>query len=310
MNKEDLFISRRNILEANLEFLPDKPEETPDSTLRALWLTASGNPRSVVEAVKLPLPGLTYEQLKLLDQLIEKRLRKIPLAYITGRQSYMGIEFLSDSRALIPRKETELLGRKALDISLQLSAINGNLNIIDLCCGSGNIGLSLAMNNQKCIIYAGDICGEALDLANDNVERLGLTDRIIVRQGDMFDALIDQGLEKRVDIIVCNPPYISSSKVTDMHDEISAHEPHHAFDGGMLGLSLVRRLINESPLFLRPGLGWLLFEVGAGQGDMISEICRRSGHYNNINAIRDSDNIIRVITLQSKDGLSLTQKYF
>jgi release factor glutamine methyltransferase len=102
---------------------------------------------------------------------------------------------------------------------------------------------------------------------------------------------------EKTDLIVCNPPYISSSKVQKMDSEISSNEPVLAFDGGMLGIKIIQKLISESPKFLKAG-GWLIFEVGAGQGDFIAQICERSKHYQNINLIRDNSEIVRVISLQ------------
>ena len=117
MNKEELFHRLNTFLTGKLFLLSDKPEETIDSTIKALWHASSGFPKSVEEADNLPLPELTQTQIDTLNNFIEKRLNGIPLAHITGRQSFMGVELLSDRRALIPRKETEILGKKALELS-------------------------------------------------------------------------------------------------------------------------------------------------------------------------------------------------
>src|SRR6185312_15982434 len=116
---EELFIQLKNELNSKLSILKDKPEESVDSTLKACWLTAAGMPKSAEEAMNHPLPELSDNQRNTLFYLIEQRLKNVPLAHLTGRQNFMGIEFLSDKRALIPRKETEILGRKALEISKQ-----------------------------------------------------------------------------------------------------------------------------------------------------------------------------------------------
>ena len=215
------------MLENRLQFLDDKSEETVDSTLRALWLAAYGKPVSAEKAVEHPLPDLSDCQLSVLDELIEQRLNKIPLAYITGRQNFMGIELLSDKRALIPRKETEILGKKALEVSLKISGSKGKVNIIDLCCGCGNLGLALAYHNPRATVFASDICYEAVELTRDNISYLNFHDRVKAEQSDLFDVYRNNSFNKNTDLIVCNPPYISSFKVSKLDSEISANVTCH-----------------------------------------------------------------------------------
>jgi release factor glutamine methyltransferase len=300
MNSEKIFLEKRTLLEGKIQFLADKPEETVDSTLMALWFAASGVPKSITEATKYPLPQLTKQQLKLLDELIIKRLNGTPVAHITGRQNFMGIELISDSRALIPRRETELLGWKALELSLLVSSTKGRTEVFDLCCGSGNLGLGLAYHNASSIIHASDISLDAISLARENIELLNLKDRVKVEQSDLFEVFNSDQFYNKVDIIVCNPPYISSFKVSKMDPEISNNEPSLAFDGGMIGLRIIQRLISESAQYLVPHKGWLLFEVGIGQGELIIEFSRRANHYQRVESISDSSGNIRVILLQKK----------
>src|SRR6188768_2389515 len=174
MNKEELFTQIKTGLENKLQFLEDKPEETVESTLKALWFMASGLPRSAEEAIELPLPELTKEQVDLLHELIEQRLNNTPLAHITKRQRFMGVELLADKRALIPRKETEILGRKALEISLQIAEDKPEVRIIDVCCGAGNLGVAIASLNQKAVVFSTDLSAEAVELTRDNIRFLKL----------------------------------------------------------------------------------------------------------------------------------------
>src|SRR5450759_3374479 len=125
MNKLELFQSISNNLTNTLHLLEDKPEETIESTLKALWFAAAGCPVSAEGSLKLPIADLTENQIGKLHQLIELRLKGMPLAHITNRQNFMGIELMSDKRALIPRKETELLGKKALELSEQIVISKG-----------------------------------------------------------------------------------------------------------------------------------------------------------------------------------------
>ena len=310
MNTEALFTRLKNELDGKLHFLEDKPEETADSTLRACWHTASGLPKSAEEAIKLPLCELTDRQIEVLNELIKNRLQNIPLAHLTGRQSFMGIEMLSDKRALIPRKETEILGRKALQISEDLAKEKNSVRVLDICAGSGNLGLAIAYYNDKTTIFATDLSAEAVEHTKDNISFLNLNERANARQGDLFSAFENEDHYGKADIIVCNPPYISSGKVAKMNAEISNHEPVIAFDGGMFGTKIIQKLIAEAPKFLA-SKGWLIFEVGLGQGNFIMDLCERTGSYCLIEPVMDRNDNIRAIAAQKNSNtLSLSSPDF
>lgn len=279
--KDNLFILVKSKLERGLKILPDKPEESIESTVRLLWLKASGIFGSITELSNMVLPDLTENQVKVLYSLVEQRLNGKPLAYILGRQSFMGLELLADERALIPRRETEILGAKAIEICKDLSQSLRQVNIFDICCGSGNLGLILAHSFNNVSVIASDLSSEAVELTAENISLLGLKERIEVIQSDMFSAFESSNYYGRIDLIVCNPPYISSSKVEKMDVEISEHEPKMAFDGGLIGIMLIQRLIKEAPKFLSPG-GWLMLEVGKGQGPFISQMIKNSQRFEQV----------------------------
>jgi release factor glutamine methyltransferase len=297
MNKLELFNSLSNNLTNKLHLLEDKPEETIETTLKALWFAAAGIPVSAEGSYKLPIPELTEKQIVNLNQFIELRLNGTPLAHITKRQNFMGIELMSDKRALIPRKETELLGRKALDLSYRIVKSKGKINVIDVCCGSGNLGIAIAHFNPDCQVYATDISEEAVELARDNINLLNLSRRVHVSQGDLLSVFETNEFYEKTDLIICNPPYILSSKVQKMDSEIASNEPVLAFDGGMLGIKIIQKLITEAPKFLTND-GWLIFEVGVGQGNFIAQLCERSQLYQLIESGADDSGNIRVISLQ------------
>lgn len=297
MNKSELFSSISNDLKSRLHLLEDKPEETIESTLKTLWLTAAGIPVSAEGSIKLSIPDLTEKQIENLHQLIELRLNNTPLAHITNRQSFMGIELLSDRRALIPRKETELLGRKALELSNRIVKSKGRIKLIDVCCGSGNLGIAIAHLNPNCIVFSTDISQEAVELTQDNINFLNLNQRVQVKQGDLLSVFETDEYYEKTDLIICNPPYIQSSKVQKMDSEIASNEPALAFDGGMLGIKIIQKLISEAPKFLTSE-GWLIFEVGAGQGNFITQLCERSQLYQLIESVSDDSGTARVILAQ------------
>ena len=299
MAMDEIFNGLKKSLENKFSFLEDKPEETLDSTLRALWFVASGNPLSVLAAVELPLPELSKDQIEQLQILIQERQNNTPLAHITGRQRFMGVDFICDKRALIPRKETEILGRKALEISQQISKNVQRINVIDVCCGAGNLGLSLAVYNIKARVFATDISDEAVELTMENISILNLNDRVKAEQGDLFSSANTVEFLENTDLIVCNPPYISSSKVKTMNPEIIEKEPVLALDGGMFGTKIIQKLIVEAPKFLKKN-GWLIFEVGVGQGEFIMQLCNRSDLYNHVETEFDDNGIIRVISARKK----------
>ncbi len=299
MNKEQLYSQLKDLLENKIQFLNDKPEETVDSTLKALWLSASGKKMSSEEAVKISLPDLTQQQENILKEFIDQRLTNIPLAHITNRQNFMGIELLADKRALIPRKETEILGRKALELSHQITAKQPSALVIDVCCGSGNLGLAVASYNPKVTMFATDISHDAVELTRQNIDYLDLGKRVKAFQGDFLSAFDNDEFYEKVDLLICNPPYITSTKVGKMPSEISLHEPSLAFDGGMMGIKILQRLKNESPKFLKSS-GWVVFEVGAGQGPFIKQLFEKTGSFTSIGSVNDDSGTIRSIFAQKK----------
>jgi release factor glutamine methyltransferase len=297
MDIEQLYNALRSEFGPRFHFLPDKPEETIDSTLQACWQFAAGNPMSAEEAVKHELPALEGSQVMDLHELLEKRAKNIPLAHLVGRQNFMGIEFLSDKRALIPRKETELLGKKSLEISGEMVTSKDMVHVMDICCGSGNLGLAVAYLNSKVRLCASDLSGDAVSLARDNMHWLGLQKRVQIEKGDLFSAFDNDNYHENIDLIICNPPYITTAKVPKMEEEIAVHEPALAFDGGPFGFKIIQMLIDKAPIFLVKS-GWLTFEVGLGQGEFIMRLCDRTNKYQKIEPVSDDQGNIRVIMAQ------------
>src|SRR5882672_11381103 len=145
--------------------LPDKPEETPERLLSALWSTACGAPVSADRAGEERLPALDAGSLERLRHLIERRKSGVPLAHLTERQTFLGLELLAGPDALIPRKETEILGRAALAKLHCLAQARGALTVIDVCTGSGNLALAYAHYEPAARVYASDLCQSAVDLS-------------------------------------------------------------------------------------------------------------------------------------------------
>ncbi len=172
----------------------------------------------------------------------------------------MGIEMLAGPEALIPRKETEIVCKGALSKLTEA----GSCQIFDVWCGAGNLGLALATLLPGVGVTGSDISEDAVALANRNAAFLGLSERGRKFQpGDLFAAFDGPLYIGKMDLIICNPPYISSARVDQLPREIAAFEPRLAFDGGPFRRSILTRLVREAHKFLGPG-GWLAFEVGLG----------------------------------------------
>lgn len=273
--------------------LPDKPEETPETTLHALWFLAHGQPRAIGCEPLDELPLLSAAETGALREFVARRLAGTPLAHITARQCFMGVEFLASAAALIPRKETELLGYAALEKLRDLAQTRDDAVVIDLCTGAGNLALALAYHGPDCRVYGSDLSASALALAERNAEYLHLEDRAQFLTGDLF-APFDEAAIGKVDLITCNPPYISSGNLEKMPEEISAHEPKLAFNGGPFGVSIIMRLIKEAPMYLKPD-SWLCFEVGLGQGEVMLRRMQNNSSYRQVEAITDHDGVIRAM---------------
>jgi release factor glutamine methyltransferase len=271
----------------------DKPDETPDSVLRSLWFCAAGAPASISRMNGSSLPEMDQEGLDTLARLIERKRAGAPLAHLTGRQEFLGLELLAGPAALIPRKETEILGRAAIDF---LKTISGeSLRLIDVCTGSGNLALAYAHHEPRARVHAADLSQAAVELARRNAQFTGLAGRVEFQAGDLFAPFESNcGLLGRCDLVSCNPPYITSGKVAKMPEEISGHEPRLAFDGGALGIGILTRLFNEAPKFLRPG-GALCFELGLGQGPVMEGRLRRLPWVDKVAAHRDGEGNIRAM---------------
>ena len=283
--------------------LPDKPEETPERLLSALWSTACGAPVSADRALPASLPELDGESLERLRGLLERKRAGVPLAHLTERQTFLGIDLLAGREALIPRKETEILGRAALVKIGCMAKKRGPLLVVDVCTGSGNLASAYAYYEPQARVCASDLSPEAIELARRNVAFLGLAKRVELRVGDLLEPFESPEFVGHCDFLSCNPPYISTAKVKQMHPEISQHEPEAAFNGGAFGVSILMKLVKNAPRFLRPG-GWLGFEVGHGQGAGLARQLERNPAFAAVETYSDPGGEIRAILAKSRPVLA------
>jgi release factor glutamine methyltransferase len=289
------------ILAERLVPLPDQPAESVRTTLAALWHRAAGREFSSRAAAGTALEPLDAQGEARLAALIERRLQGTPLAHITGRQHFMGLEMLASAEALIPREETELLGRAALEALRAAAEDRGEARAIDLCTGSGNVALALAWHEPRAHVWGADLSAEAIAFAGTNARHLGLHDRVTLLTGDLLEPFEPAAFDGTIDVVACNPPYISSARVEALAGEIRDHEPRLAFDGGPLGIRILARLIDEAPRVLRPG-GVLAFEVGLGQGPGVRRRLEREEAWSGVEEIADPAGHTRVLVARKRSS--------
>ncbi|MFM2400137.1 MAG: release factor glutamine methyltransferase [Pseudomonadota bacterium] len=266
--------------------------------MRALWHLAAGEAKSLEAAAQAQLPQLDFNAHARLQSLIERRKNGTPLAHLTGRQRFMGIDMLAGPQALIPRVETELLGYAALRV-LDTMPTSRPLKVLDLCTGSGNVALAIAKHNGDAEIFASDLSADAISFAQCNAKHLGLEGRVDWRIGDLLAPFPLAQFRSQFDLITCNPPYISSPKLASMPSEIAAHEPELAFNGGPLGIRILQRLIREAGSYLAPD-GALAFEVGHGQGPAVLRRLDSLAAFSQTTSVPDASGEIRVIIARAR----------
>jgi release factor glutamine methyltransferase len=205
----------------------------------------------------------------------------------------MGTDIEVGPGVLVPREETELLGQTAIGL---LSALSAPV-VIDMCCGSGNVGLGILAARPDIRLYGADLTPEAIAWARRNVARIDHTGRATYEQGDMFDALAIHDLAGRVDLIACNPPYISTHKLETESVHLLEAEPREAFDAGPYGIAIHQRLIADAPRYLVSG-GWLVFEFGAGQDRVVRALLTRARAYGEPIFRSDASGTPRVAAVQ------------
>lgn len=215
-----------------------------------------------IDPKALPMHGdmeLTGVQMEELGTLAARRQGGEPLQYVLGGWDFMGMPFLVERGVLIPRQDTEVLCEKALG----LIEAHGYGTVLDLCCGSGCIGVSLAKLGDVSVTMS-DCSPDCVRIAGENAALNEVTDRVEVLSGDLFQPV--EG--KSFDLICCNPPYLTKADMDSLQLEVT-FEPALALYGGPDGLDYYRRIRSDYKRFLNPG-GALLLECGAAQGEAIA----------------------------------------
>jgi release factor glutamine methyltransferase len=216
--------------------------------------------------------------------LVRRRGEGEPLQHLLGTVEFCGRTFLCDKRALVPRPETEQLVELLIS---NLEPATMNSRIVDVGTGSGVIGLTLAAQYPDAEIYAMDISEDALALARENAEQLGLAGRVRFLKNNLLE-----NIQEAFDVIITNLPYLAKQDRETLSREV-LHDPEVALFGGERGDELVRELMTQAPSRLRPG-GVLAMEIGVGQGDTLVPVLRQK-NYRDIWAQNDYSGVTRFL---------------
>jgi len=241
------------------------------------------------------------QQLDKLRDLLERASQQEPIAYIIGKTEFYSLELNITADCMIPRPETELLVERAIEF---LRKRTGKQFVCDLCTGSGCIAVAIAKDFPDAEIIATDISDAALSIAAKNVEKYQLNNRIKLLCGDLFAPIVPQLDIDRFDLIVCNPPYVSSDEFEKLGKNVKDYEPRSALFAGDDGLDIYRRIIEKVDIFLKPDAA-LMLEIGYSQGQAVKELLEQAGCFGEITIEKDFHNNDRVaIAKKQKTGIT------
>ncbi len=283
----------------------------PDAEIDVwLMLTESaGLERSILFAAIFEEVPTAVEQK--FEAMLERRLKREPLQYILGSQEFMGLDFIVNPDVLIPRQDTELLAEKGAEevrrlIACAMADREGDglqIDILDLCTGSGCVAISVAVAADKNLcefaeaghecrtmvkVTGADISEGAIRVAEKN-RQINETKYVAV---DMINSDLFKNINGRFNLITANPPYVKAGNIPILMPEVNEFEPGLALDGGADGLIFYRRIVDEAPEYLKAG-GRLIFEMDDDQGPAVSELMIKGG-FTDVRVFKDLTGADRV----------------
>lgn len=275
----DIYLSTRNLL---------RQQGIESYNLEAKLLVASAAGKTVPQLLR---DMNLYASNKIEDTVtdyVARRMRGEPVAYITGIWEFYGLPIITTPDVLIPRMDTEKLVDTVKEL---LTGKKMDARILDLCCGSGCITCAIGHEMPATRLVAIDISANALDVCRRNIAASKMVSRVISMQADALSSP-PLGIGD-FDMIVSNPPYIASSEIYTLDSSVKDYEPVWALDGGEDGLKFYKAIIKYWKSLLRPG-GFLLFEVGEGQAQTVSEMLQAAG-FSYTDTRKDTLGIDRVV---------------
>lgn len=238
--------------------------------------------------IKLGMVEITDKDIQILDQMIEKiAVDKIPPQYLTHKAYIYNEEYYIEDGVLIPRQDTETL----IEESINCIKENGYLSLLDICTGTGCVGISVMKNSNIKSATLIDISDVAIKVATKNIEINNVKDKCEVIKSDMFESLYKTS--NKYDIITSNPPYLTDDEMNEISDFVK-NEPELALRGGKDGLEPYRVIYNEAKNFLNDG-GSILVEIGYREGEDVVNIIKKHKEYTDIKVIKDINSKDRVV---------------
>ena len=278
----------QTLMKEELERLRQADIPEADSDIRLLAMDVAGCTYSTL--ILRMAEEVTEKQAQRLHAYVTERMTHKPCQYILGTQEFMGYEFATAEEVLIPRPETELLVEEACRIAENWKDTpdGRKRRVLDLCCGSGCIGISFSkLRHGRDLVQLADISDAAIALTKKNLKRLQADCAVI--QTDLF-----MQIEGKYDMIVSNPPYIRTDEIPKLMAEVRDFEPHLALDGKADGLYFYDKIIREAREYLYED-GYILFEIGQDQLDAVRGLLVENG-YTDIKGIKDYAGLDRIVT--------------
>ena len=261
--------------------------EASDFESWQILMAASG--KSKEEILRDETLYVNDELIRQVASMVARRAKDEPLAYVLGEWSFHKLDFFVNDTALIPRIDTEILAELAIS---ELRKYSGNTRALDLCAGTGCLGITIASAVKTCRSVLVELDDGPLELCKRNIRRHKLTGRVVHLKGDV--TLPPSPTLGQFDVVVCNPPYIATGEIPYLDPSVKDYEPLMALDGGSDGLRFYRSVIELWRSAIKPG-GTLLFEVGIDQAKPVATLMARAG-YQKILITRDTNKIERVVS--------------
>lgn len=214
-------------------------------------------------------------------ELLDRRAEKEPLQYITGIQNFYGYDIHVEPGVLIPRLDSETVVEKAVELIKN----RRYKTVLDLCCGSGALGIAIAKECHGVRVTMSDEFEDAVRISKSNVEKLGLSKACKIVRGNLFEPFKKLFGKQKFDLIISNPPYIPTDVITTLDKEVKNYEPLSALDGGETGLDYYNKIIASAGDYMRKN-GALVFEIGHDQADDVSNLLSDAG-FKNITVFKD-----------------------
>ncbi len=286
----------QKILEWTTGFLKQKGVESP--RLEAELLLAHARKCQRIRLYTDFAELLSDDQRAVMRELVQRRAKREPLAYIVGTREFYGRPFDVDANVLIPRPETETL----VDVCLERIPKDEPREILEVGIGSGCISVTIARLRPQCSVIATDMSEGAISVAQRNAEKQGVTTRVTVLHGDTLEPVMNSG--RKFDGLVSNPPYVRDDERSELQPEVGQHEPAQALFAGPDGLDVVRRIAAEAPQLLKQG-AFLAMELDPSQCAAVSDMLRSVG-FSSVLIRKDLSGLDRIVEATYGESISDT----